>query len=113
MVAMRRFFERRRRSPYRSSDGVRGRGALMKNLVHSASFNSDEKDAPSKPVIKHRLAGKETLHNTSRLGCQRTVHCGVGSATYVHAPVYPVYSASAIGIATAWCIVISRVKPAR
>ncbi|MES0094512.1 hypothetical protein, partial [Mesorhizobium sp. M0030] len=28
-------------------------GAPMKNLAHSASFDSDEKYAPSKPGIKH------------------------------------------------------------
>ena len=27
----------------------------MKNLAHSASFDSDEKDAPSKPGIKHEM----------------------------------------------------------
>jgi hypothetical protein len=30
----------------------------MKNLAHRASFDSEDKDAPSKPGIKH-LAGRE------------------------------------------------------
>jgi hypothetical protein len=28
----------------------------MKNLAHSASFDSEDKDAPSKPGIKHLQA---------------------------------------------------------
>ncbi|MER8741378.1 hypothetical protein NKH61_34950, partial [Mesorhizobium sp. M1005] len=32
-------------------------GAPMKNLAHSASFDSDDKDAPSKPGIKHLVDG--------------------------------------------------------
>jgi hypothetical protein len=42
---------------YRSTDCLCRRGASMKNLAHSASFDSDDKDAPSKPGIKH-LANK-------------------------------------------------------
>src|SRR6056297_1390124 len=41
------------RSLYCCSDGVRGRGAAMTNLSHSASFHSIEWIAPSKPGIKH------------------------------------------------------------
>jgi hypothetical protein len=38
---------------YRSTDRLCRCGAPMKNLAHSASFDSDDKDAPSKPGIKH------------------------------------------------------------
>ena len=38
---------------YRSTDCLRRAGAPMKNLAHSASFDSDEKNAPSKSGIKH------------------------------------------------------------
>src|SRR6202044_7768 len=38
---------------YRSTDCLCRRGAPMKNLAHSASFESFDKDAPSNPGIKH------------------------------------------------------------
>ncbi len=38
---------------YRSTDRLCRRGAPMKNLAHSASFESLDKDAPSKPGTKH------------------------------------------------------------
>src|SRR5277367_4715197 len=38
---------------YRSTDCLCRRGAPMKNLAHSASFQSFDKDAPSKPGTKH------------------------------------------------------------
>ena len=41
---------------YRSTDRLCRRGAPVENLAHSASFHSDDKNAPSKPGIKH-LAG--------------------------------------------------------
>lgn len=41
---------------YRSTDCLCRRGAPMKNLAHSASFDSEDKDAPSKPGIKHLAA---------------------------------------------------------
>jgi hypothetical protein len=37
---------------YRSTDRLCRRGAPMKNLAHSASLDSDDNDAPSKPGIK-------------------------------------------------------------
>ena len=37
---------------YRPTDRLCRRGAPMKNLTHSASFDSGDKDAPSKPGIK-------------------------------------------------------------
>ncbi|MER8741201.1 hypothetical protein NKH61_33835, partial [Mesorhizobium sp. M1005] len=40
-------------------------GAPMKNLAHSASFDSDDKDAPSKPGIKQLVSDNpylETLY---------------------------------------------------
>src|SRR6185312_13131858 len=43
---------------YRSTDCLRRAGAPMKNLAHSASFDSDEKNAPSKSGIKHLDLGK-------------------------------------------------------
>ncbi len=45
--------ERSLRSLYRSSDGVRGRGAPVTNLSHSASFLPCEKISPSNRGIKH------------------------------------------------------------
>ncbi|PYF06943.1 hypothetical protein C8J30_12226 [Rhodobacter viridis] len=45
--------ERSLRSLYCSSDGVRGRGAPVTNLSHSASFHSFERIAPSNRGIKH------------------------------------------------------------
>lgn len=38
---------------YRSTDRLCRRGAPMQNLAHSASFDWEHKDAPSKPGIKH------------------------------------------------------------
>src|SRR5258707_12462490 len=38
---------------YRSTDRLSRAGAPMKNLSHSASFDSRDKDAPSKSGIKH------------------------------------------------------------
>ena len=45
--------ERSLRSLYCCSDGVRGRGAPVTNLSHSASFHSCERIAPSNRGIKH------------------------------------------------------------
>src|SRR6056297_580927 len=47
------FRERSLRSLYCSSDGVRGRGAAMANLSHSASFHSCERITPANRGIKH------------------------------------------------------------
>ena len=49
--------ERSLRSLYCCSDGVRGRGAAVTNLSHSASFHSKERIAPLNRGIKH-LGGK-------------------------------------------------------
>src|SRR3984957_14248181 len=38
---------------YRSTDRLSGRGAPVQNLAHSASFESLDKDAPSKAGTKH------------------------------------------------------------
>jgi hypothetical protein len=38
---------------YRSTDRLSRCGAPVKNLAHSASFESLDKDAPSKPGTKH------------------------------------------------------------
>ena len=46
--------DRRLRSLYCCSDGVRGRGAPVTNLAHNASFHSNERIAPSNRGIKHR-----------------------------------------------------------
>src|SRR6516164_1392915 len=48
---------------YRSTDRLCRCGAPVKNLAHSASFESLDKDAPSKPGIKHLSseAGNEGL----------------------------------------------------
>ncbi|CDX20849.1 hypothetical protein MPL3356_340052 [Mesorhizobium plurifarium] len=40
---------------YRSTDRLCRRGAPMQNLAHSASFDSDDKDAPSRPVVDSDL----------------------------------------------------------
>src|SRR5262249_25138209 len=44
---------------YRSTHRLCRRGAPMKNLAHSASFHTEDKDAPSNPGIKHRGHLKE------------------------------------------------------
>src|SRR4029077_9901524 len=46
---------------YRSTDRLCRRGAPMKNLAHSASFDSEDKDAPSKPGIKQLVACASVL----------------------------------------------------
>jgi hypothetical protein len=46
---------------YRSTDCLCRRGAPMKNLAHSASFESFDKDAPSKPGTKHLGTGLEII----------------------------------------------------
>jgi hypothetical protein len=46
---------------YCSTDRLCRRGAPMKNLAHSASFDSCENDAPSKLGIKH-LGGSFVSH---------------------------------------------------
>src|ERR1700712_2400293 len=38
---------------YRSTDRRSRCGAAMENLAHSASFHSPDKNAPSKPGMKH------------------------------------------------------------
>lgn len=38
---------------YHSTDRFCRRGAPMENLAHSASFDADDKDAPSEPRIKN------------------------------------------------------------
>lgn len=38
---------------YRATDRLCRCGAPMQNFAHSASFDSEDKDAPSKPGIKH------------------------------------------------------------
>jgi MFS family permease len=40
---------------YRSTDRLSRRGAPVKNLSHNASFESFDKDAPSKPGTKHLM----------------------------------------------------------
>src|SRR6056297_922052 len=50
------FRERSLRSLYCSSDGVRGRGAAMANLSHSASFHSCERITPANRGIKQLVA---------------------------------------------------------
>jgi hypothetical protein len=41
---------------YRSTDRLCRRGAPVKNLSHSASFEPLDKDAPSKPGTKHLVS---------------------------------------------------------
>ncbi len=45
------------RSLYCCSESVRGRGAPLTNLSHSASFHSNERIAPSNRGIKHLGSG--------------------------------------------------------
>src|ERR1700722_2033615 len=52
-VALRQRPQARLTMLYRSTDCLCRRGAPMKNLAHSASFESFDKDAPSKPGTKH------------------------------------------------------------
>ena len=59
---------------YRSTDRLCRRGAPMKNLAHSASFDSDDKDAPSKPGIKHLVwAYTKSLRAWTRAGLCKSV----------------------------------------
>src|SRR5277367_4948588 len=51
-VALRQRPQARLTMLYRSTDRLCRRGAPMKNLAHSASFESFDKDAPSKPGTK-------------------------------------------------------------
>src|ERR1700727_3035783 len=56
-VALRQRPQARLTMLYRSTDCLCRRGAPMKNLAHSASFESFDKDAPSKPGTKHLPKG--------------------------------------------------------
>src|SRR5215475_6614173 len=52
---------------YRSTDRLSRGGAPMKNLAHTASFESLDKDAPSKPRTEHleprpRFCGRPSLY---------------------------------------------------
>src|ERR1700722_699115 len=51
---------------YRSTDRLCRSGAPMENLCHSASFESDEKNAPSKSGTKHLVQGRLSLEALSR-----------------------------------------------
>src|SRR6202020_1600760 len=51
---------------YRSTDRLCRRGAPMQNLAHSASFESLDKDAPSKSGTKH-LAFQSTTAGRARI----------------------------------------------
>lgn len=53
---------------YRSTDSLCRRGAPMKNLAHSASLDSDDKDAPSKHGIKHLENVRPTRSDHRRAG---------------------------------------------
>lgn len=44
------------------SDRLCRRGASMKNLAHSASFDPEDKDAPSKRGIRQRLLDSDRTH---------------------------------------------------
>src|ERR1700722_16601846 len=55
-VALRQRPQARLTMLYRSTDCLCRRGAPMKNLAHSASFEWFDKDAPSKPGTKHLSA---------------------------------------------------------
>src|SRR5215212_8602292 len=57
---------------YRSTDRLSRRGAPMKNLAHSASFDSCNKNAPSKCGTKHLI--KRTLEGTAWLCVRRLLH---------------------------------------
>jgi hypothetical protein len=58
--------ERSLRSLYCCSDGVRGRGAPVTYLSHTASFHSNERIAPSNRGIKHLVSADPD--NIDRLG---------------------------------------------
>lgn len=51
---------------YRSTDRLCRCGAPMQNLAHSASFDSEDKDAPSKPGIKHLVRTKSPAPGTRK-----------------------------------------------
>ena len=58
-ILCRKLFERSLRSLYRSSDGVRGRGAAMKYLAHSASRNAGSVCLiPSHSGTEHLVSGE-------------------------------------------------------
>lgn len=52
-IALRKRPQARLTMLYRSTDRLCRCGAPMQNLAHSASFDSDVNDEPSKPGIKH------------------------------------------------------------
>src|SRR3954468_8861612 len=57
---------------YRSTDRLSRRGAPVKNLAHSASFDSCNKNAPSKCGTKGRPSGLNLPSNGSALPNRRT-----------------------------------------
>ncbi|WP_210164315.1 hypothetical protein, partial [Mesorhizobium sp. LNJC398B00] len=59
---------------YRSTDRLCRRGAPM-NLAHSASFDSDEKYAPSKPGIKHLGTVEQAASCGHELPCPAIAIC--------------------------------------
>ena len=61
---------------YRSTDRLSRRGAPVKNLTNNASFESFDKDAPSKPGTKH--LGMTFVHRRA-IACRlslRLAHIG-------------------------------------
>src|ERR1700722_10470076 len=65
-VALRQRPQARVTMLYRSTDCLCRRGAPMKNLAHSASFESFDKDAPSKPGTKHLVKDLCGIESSSR-----------------------------------------------
>ena len=62
---------------YRSTDRLCRRGAPVKNLAHSASFDSSDKDAPSKPGIK-QLVVALVLAAPTRAGPRAAIGVSIG-----------------------------------
>ena len=94
-VFLAQFRDRSLRSLYCRSDGVRGRGAAMTYLSHSASFHSKEQIAPSNHGIKH--LGCKLIYKRERMS-ERLAFLetnALGSFTYLLRHCLCIKSASA------------------
>src|ERR1041384_5074959 len=79
LTAQRR--ERSLRSLYCCSDGVRGRGAPVTYLSHTASFHSNERIAPSNRGIKQLVRVHGLRLNPGVVACPTTTACDPQSPT--------------------------------
>ena len=70
----------------RSTDRLCRRGASMKNLAHSASFDSEDKDAPSKRGIRQRLLDSDRTHRTLRPNVSPDCSSGMDASARLDPP---------------------------